>query len=32
MGSERMRVAGERRLATVDLAFRGKKRERFGQR
>jgi len=32
MGSERMRVAGERRLATVDLAFKGKKRERFGQR
>jgi len=30
MGAE-MRVPGEKRLATVDLAFRGKKGERFGQ-
>jgi hypothetical protein len=29
-GSE-MRVAGERRLLTVDLAVRGKRGERFGQ-
>jgi enoyl-CoA hydratase len=32
MGSDRMRVPGERRLATVDLAFRSKKRDRYGQR
>jgi enoyl-CoA hydratase len=32
MGTERMGVAGERRLATVDLAFRGKKGERRGQK
>lgn len=31
MGAE-MRVPGEKRLATVDLAFRGKKGERYGQR
>jgi 1,4-dihydroxy-2-naphthoyl-CoA synthase len=28
---ERMRVAGEKRLATVDLAVRGRRGERFGQ-
>lgn len=27
-----MRVAGQRRLSTVDLAFRGKNGERFGQK
>ena len=32
MGQERMRVPGERRLATVDLAFKGKKGERHGQK
>jgi enoyl-CoA hydratase len=32
MGTERMRVPGERRLATVDLAFKGKKGDRYGQR
>ncbi len=30
MGSENMRVGGERRLLTVDLALRGRKGERFG--
>jgi enoyl-CoA hydratase/carnithine racemase len=30
MGQERMRVPGERRLATVDLAFKGKKGQRPG--
>jgi enoyl-CoA hydratase len=30
MGAE-MRVPGEKRLATVDLAFRGKKGDRYGQ-
>jgi len=29
---ESMRVKGQRRLATVDLAFRGKQGERYGQR
>jgi enoyl-CoA hydratase len=28
---EAMRVSGQKRLATVDLAFRGKKGERYGQ-
>jgi len=32
MGTERMRVAGTRRLATVDLAFRGKEGRRYGQK
>lgn len=31
MGPERMRVAGNRRLQTVDLAFRGKDGQRYGQ-
>ena len=31
MGPERMRVAGNRRLATVDLAFNGKGGKRYGQ-
>ena len=30
LGQERMRVPGERRLATVDLAFKGKKGQRPG--
>jgi enoyl-CoA hydratase len=29
---EAMRVSGQKRLATVDLAFRGKKGERYGQK
>jgi enoyl-CoA hydratase len=32
LGTEGMRVSGERRLLTVDLAFRGKKRQRYGQK
>jgi enoyl-CoA hydratase len=32
LGSEKMRVGGERRLLTVDLALKGRKRERYGQR
>ena len=32
MPGEEMRVEGERRLATVDLAVKGRKRERFGQK
>jgi len=32
MGSERMRVPGTRRLATVDLAFRGHAEQRHGQK
>jgi enoyl-CoA hydratase len=31
MPGEEMRVEGERRLATVDLAVKGRKRERYGQ-
>lgn len=31
LGSEHMRVGGQRRLLTVDLAFRGRKNERYGQ-
>jgi len=31
MMGQAMRVPGEKRLATVDLAFRGKKGQRFGQ-
>ena len=31
MGSEQMRVGGQRRLLTVDLAVKGRKGERFGQ-
>jgi hypothetical protein len=29
---EEMRVEGERRLATVDLAVKGRRGERFGQK
>ena len=29
---ESMRVSGQRRLLTVDLAFNGKKGERYGQK
>jgi enoyl-CoA hydratase len=32
MGSENMRVGGERRLQTVDLALKGRKGERYGQK
>ncbi len=32
MGSEQMRVGGERRLLTVDLAVKGRKGERYGQK
>jgi len=32
LGSEQMRVGGQRRLLTVDLAVRGRKKERYGQR
>lgn len=31
LGSEQMRVGGQRRLLTVDLAVKGRKRERYGQ-
>src|ERR1700761_1336788 len=31
MGSEQMRVGGQRRLLTVDLAVKGRKKERHGQ-
>jgi len=32
MGPERMRVAGSRRMTTVDLAFKGKEGVRYGQK
>jgi enoyl-CoA hydratase len=32
MGTERMRVAGSRRMTTVDLAFKGKEGTRYGQK
>jgi enoyl-CoA hydratase/carnithine racemase len=32
LGREQMRVGGQRRLLTVDLAVKGKKRERYGQK
>jgi enoyl-CoA hydratase len=32
LGSEQMRVGGQRRLLTVDLAVKGRKRERHGQK
>jgi enoyl-CoA hydratase len=32
MGSEQMRVGGQRRLLTVDLAVKGRRRERHGQK
>jgi hypothetical protein len=31
LGSEHMRVGGQRRLLTVDLAVKGRKKERYGQ-
>jgi enoyl-CoA hydratase len=31
LGSEQMRVGGQRRLLTVDLAVKGRKKERYGQ-
>ena len=32
LGSEQMRVGGQRRLLTVDLAVKGRKSERYGQK
>jgi 1,4-dihydroxy-2-naphthoyl-CoA synthase len=32
LGSEQMRVGGQRRLLTVDLAVKGRKKERYGQK
>jgi enoyl-CoA hydratase len=32
LGREQMRVGGQRRLLTVDLAVKGRKRERYGQK
>ena len=32
LGSDKMRVGGERRLLTVDLAVKGRKGERYGQK
>lgn len=32
LGREQMRVGGQRRMLTVDLAIKGRKRERYGQK
>jgi hypothetical protein len=32
LGSEQMRVGGQRRLLTVDLAVKGRNKERHGQK
>ena len=31
-GREQMRVEGQRRMVTVDLALKGRRRERYGQK